>query len=375
MLLMFAAFGGIVGIHVGSLPVLVQQSGVTPSEFGLAGSLGMVTNIICMGAGGLINRIAGHRTVLLVMIPVAAAALLYALLVTTVAAFMISFLALSAALGTIDLFMNAEASMVEQERKRASFSTYHGSVMLTIAAFALLGSVVSVTLQPWVGVLFAAVPLALAWLAIYRHVEHRAPMRVAVVQVSAPTPRILLVLIGLAAGLNVSCEVAAIQWSGQLLAATAPELAAFSGLGIAFYGLCGGTMRMLADALRTRFGDLRVMAVSLFVAILGFAGLGLTPGFWPSVIAFAAVGCGIAVIFPCLFSLIGRLVPENRARAMSFASLVGGMPRIILPWVLGIIAAQQSVNAVFGACALVALAALTLIVFTYARTGERLTTA
>jgi MFS family permease len=180
----------------------------------------------------------------------------------------------------------------------------------------------------------------------------------------------MLALVGLAAGFNVTCEVAAIQWSGQLLATTAPELAAISGLGLAFYGVCVGSMRLLGDRIRTRFGDLRIMATGLTVAMGGFLVLGSAPGFWVSVLAFAAVGIGLAVIFPSLFSHIGQLAPDSRARAMSFASLVSGLPRITLPWALGVIAAAYGINAVFGVLALVAAGALLLIVAVFRQSGD-----
>jgi MFS family permease len=367
MLLTFAAFGSIVGTHV-----LVQQANVSPWHFGLAGSLGMLANIICLSAGGFINRFASHRSVLLAMLPISALALLYALTVTSVAAFLISFLVISAVLGTIDLFMNAEASIVEEERGLASFNTYHGAVMLALAACALLGSIVSVELAPWVGVLFVLVPLAFAWVAVFRHAPVREFHTAETRKATAPLPVRLLAIVGLAAGFNVTCEVAAIQWSGQLLATTAPELAAISGLGLAFYGVCVGIMRLFGDRFRTRFGDLRMMSFSLTIAIAGFIVLGLAPGFWISVFAFAAVGIGMAVVFPSLFSLVGRLAPESRASAMSLASLVSGLPRITLPWSLGVIAAAQGVNAVFGALALVAAGALALIIVVYRRSDERL---
>lgn len=370
MLLTFAAFGSVVGTHVGSLPVLVQQAGVSPWYFGLAGSLGMLANILSLSLGGIVNRFASHRAVLLVALPLVTLALLYALTVASVAAFLLSFLLQSAVLGAIDLFMNAEASIVEEERRIASFNTYHGTVMLAIAGFALLGSIVSVEIAPWVGVFFAVAPLAAAWTGVYLYAPARAPRTPGVRRSSSPLPLRLLAIVGLAAGFNVTCEVAAIQWSGQLLTATAPELAAFSGLGLAFYGLCAGTMRLFGDRFRTRYGDLKIMSASLAVAIVGFAVLGLEPGFWPSVLAFAAVGLGLAVIFPSLFSLVGRLAPESRASAMSFASLVSGLPRVALPWGLGVIAAAEGVNAVFGALALVATGALLLIVVVYRRSGE-----
>ena len=180
-------------------------------------------------------------------------------------------------------------------------------------------------------------------------------------------PRKILTFIGLAAGLNVACEVAAIQWAGSLLVSVAPDLAAISGLGVAFYGLCGGSIRLVADRLRANYGDLRVMSVLLFLAIAGFVTLSLTPGFVVSLGAFAAVGFGLAITFPCLFSLAAKLVPEAKAASMGYVAAVGGAPRIILPWVLGVLGLQFSLGAVFAACAVVAMSALALIVLTFAQ--------
>ncbi len=367
ILLTFAAFGSVVGTHVGALPFLVEASGVTPAIFGLAGALGMIANILFMGLGGIINRHADHRTVLLAAFPVLLAALCFALLVGNVWSFCLSFFILSACLGTIDLFMNAEASIVEQESGRRSFSTFHGMASLFIAGFAVVGSVVSVVMAPWFGSLFAGLVLALAWLAIYKNIPHRPVKNEdGSRRRRANLPRRALTFIGIAAGFNVACEVAAIQWAGQLLTSIAPELAAISGLGVAFYGLCGGSMRLLGDRLRDRFGDLQVMTVCLLVAVTSFLVLGFAPGFWISAMAFAGVGFGLSITFPCLFSLSARIVPGARAAAMGYVAAVGGAPRIILPWVLGFLAAQYSLGAVFAACAGVAAAALAIIVLSFA---------
>jgi MFS family permease len=130
-------------------------------------------------------------------------------------------------------------------------------------------------------------------------------------------------------------------------------------------------MRLFGDRLRTRFGDMKIMSASLAVAISGFLVLGVAPSFWISVIAFAAVGSGLAVVFPSLFSLAGSLAPGARASALSFTAFVGGLPRIILPWCLGVIAAAENVNAVFGALAFVAMSALLLIVMVYRRSAAQ----
>jgi hypothetical protein len=46
---------------------------------------------------------------------------------------------------------------------------------------------------------------------------------------------------------------------------------------------------------------------------------------------------------------------------------VGGAPRVILPWILGLLAAHYSLSAVFAAGAVVAAAALAIVFATYAQ--------
>ncbi len=366
ILLTFAAFGAVVGSHVGSMPLLVEASGVTPFVFGIAGGVGMLANIMAMGLGGRINRFADHRQVLLVALPLLIAGLLFGLLVNSVAAFILSFVILSALLGVTDLFMNAEGSVIEHELRRPVFSAFHGAASLGIALFAIIGSIISVNFAPWVCAIMAAVPVGAAWLAVWTSIPSRGLGQIRTAAEHVVLPRRILTFVGLAAGFNVACEGAAILWAGQLLASIAPELAAISGLGLAFYGICGGIMRLVGDGLRAHVGDVRVMVPSLCVAIAGLVTLGLAPGFWPSVAAFAAVGFGLAITFPCLFALAGKLAPGNRAAAMGYVAAIGGAPRVILPWILGWLAAQYSLSAVFAACAIVAATALIVIVMTFA---------
>ncbi len=356
-----------IGIHVGAMPVLIANSGISPLAYGIVGAIGMLVNISCMTLGGMLSRYTSHRKVMLVCFPLLFAALAYALLVNSVSSFVLSFVFMSLVFGTLDLFMNAEASAVEHDVARPVFNMYHGAVSFSLAVFAIISSLMAVLLQPWFALLVIAPLVAFTWAAIYKTIPERHTAVSELQPAKVKLPRRILTLVGVAAGLNVACEAASILWAGQLLTSIAPELAAISGLGVAFYGVCGGTMRFFGDSLRLRFGELRLMSVSIFVAIAGFIVLGLAPGFWPSVFAFTAVGFGLAVTFPCLFSLTGRLVPNARAAAMGYMASVGGVPRIILPWILGLLAQNYSVSAVFAACAFVSFAALLLIVLSLGR--------
>ena len=367
ILLTFFAFGVMVGSNVGAFPILIKQASVSPFAFGIMGGLGMLANIIAMSIGGWINRHFDHRSVILTVLPMAFLAMCYTLIVGSLLSYAVSVIVFSYMLGTTDLFMNAEGAAVEQELGKPVFSSYHGMASLGMALFAIISSLISTWYGPLFVVLPALAPVIMAWMAVFQTIPHRELEKHKDVPQKIILPRKILAFIGIAAGLHVSCELAAIQWAGQLLTQIAPQFAAYSGLGLAFYGLCGGTMRMFGDRLRARFGDMRLMIVSLSVAIVGFFALSLAPGFWISVIAFAAVGCGLGIIFPCLFSFAGKLVPDAKAAAMAFVITVGGFPRVVFPWLLGWLAQNYSLSAVFAACVVVASTALVIIVGTFAK--------
>ena len=93
------------------------------------------------------------------------------------------------------------------------------------------------------------------------------------------------------------------------------------------------------------------MLASLVLAAAGFAVLGLSLSFTANVVAFAAVGFGLAILCPCLFNMAASQVLANRAAGLSFAGLIAGPPRILAPWVFGWVATSQSTSFAFGLCA------------------------
>ena len=167
---------------------------------------------------------------------------------------------------------------------------------------------------------------------------------------------------GLAIGLSVAAETSSLFWSAKLLNDQAPELAAIAGLGAAFYGTCNAIVRFRGDRLRARYGEIPLMLGSLALATAGFIVLGLSHSFALNVIAFAAVGFGLAILCPCLFNLAAAQVPANRAAGLSFVSLIAGPPRILAPWIFGWVATSQSTSFAFGLCALLMVVAFGLII-------------
>jgi MFS family permease len=373
ILLTFAAFGAMIGTNVGAFPVIIKNSDLSLWLFGLIGTIGMLSNIVLMAMGGFINRYADHRTVLLWILPLSFTALVFAQFAFSPLTFVVSAILISMCFGAMDLFMNAEGAAIEQLHEKTIFSAYHGSASLMMAVFAIISSMVSVWLAPWFVCLFTFVPMALAFAAIYKNIPHRPLVHHSEARGSKALPYRLLTFVGLAAGFGVTSEVACVQWAGQLLSSVAPSLAAYSGLGLAFYGICSGVMRMFSDRLRFNYGDRLVMITCLSIGILGFAILSFTPSFAIAIVAFAAVGIGLSVVFPCLFALAAKLAPESKAAAMSYFIMVGGTPRVVLPWIMGSVAQIYGLNAVFIVTAIVSTTSLLIILATFTQVEAALT--
>jgi hypothetical protein len=359
----FAAFGAFVGSHAGALPVLLAIGQVDPQVFGLYQFGNMLTGLIGMALGGLLNRILDHRSVILIMLPALFVLVAAALFANSSFTFGLSLLAMGFMYSFLDLFMNAEATYVEEDLQRPVFGLFHGTLSLLLAAFGLMASMCSTWLAPWAILPFTASITVFAFVLVWRNIPKRAPVRRIRDENYIALPRKKLAFIGLAAGLSNVGEMAALAWSGSLLAHVKPELAAYSGLGVAFYGLCAGLMRLFSDGIRLRIGDHALVRFSLGVAVIGFGLLSLAPGFWLSAVAFAGVGAGLATVFPSLFAISGRLVPQARAAAMGFMAIIMAPPRILMPLLLGVLASHFGFASIFAACSVVTVFALVIVNF------------
>jgi MFS family permease len=363
VVLVFLAFGSVVGSHVGALPVIVKTAGVDTEFFGRTQSFAMIAALLAMVAGGALSRTFGHRTVMLLALPICFLGLLYGLSVDTPATYLLSNLVLASSLSFLDLNMNAEGSDIEEELQRPVFNSYHAGVSLGFAIAAILSSILSVKVSVMAPAVVAAVLTVWAFIAVWRNIPNRSPHQSVDHKVKATLPKLKLTIIGLTIGLSNAAEITAMLWAGQLLASLKPELLAFSGLGAAFFGICGGAMRMWGDRLRTHFGDVRVVAAGLAMATIGFSVIGMKPGFGISVLAFACVGGGLGFVFPYLFTLAGRQVPDRKAAGMSFAAAVSGGPRFVIPWFFGLMATWYSINTVFALAAFLSFATMLMILY------------
>jgi predicted MFS family arabinose efflux permease len=347
----FIAYGISAGLWAGAIPAVMRNAGIDSLTLGLGLTFYGIAYVLTMSWSGALTRFATNRAVILWALPFVAASETLLLLSWTPAWFLLALIAFGAVQGVLDLFMNAEGSYVESDLKRPIFTRFHAAASAAMALFAIIGSLAMADIGP----LWTAAMLCLACLAALIFIARRLPgrfSRLARPQPDTPAPRLKpLIILGLAAGLVITGETAAIMWSAKLLDEQAPELLAIAGLGTAFYGLCNALIRFGGDEIRARFGDIPLIIGSLLIATSGFALIGLSQSFLLSTIAFALTGFGTACIIPAIFAMAASHMTENRARALGVVSLVAGLPRVMAPWFFGWIAMLHSTSFAFGLCA------------------------
>ncbi len=375
IVLVFAAFGFLVGVHVGALPIIVKTASVDQQLFGFTQGINMLVALGTMAFGGYLSRMIDHRTMILIFLPVCFAGVIGALNVQTPVTYVLAFVTFGSLLSFLDLNMNAEGAAIEEDVKRPIFTMFHAAVSLGMAAMSIVSSFISAMYGPGCAAIIAGVVVFWAMWEVWRLVPARPPLGVINGTSAARLPYGKLLMVGLTIGFSNSCEIAAMLWAGQLLAYLKPELIAYSGLGAAFFGGCGGMMRMFGDRLRTEFGEIPFMATALVLASAGFVVLSFAPGFAVSVLAFAAVGAGLAPIFPGLYAMAGRLAPQRRAAAMGLTSAISGGPRFIVPMFLGLLSAWYGLSAVYICSTVLTLLSLAMVILVLgpierARTAE-----
>ena len=370
IMMVFAAFGTSVGALAGSMAEITRDAGVGSQALGLAITAATLGTVTVMSSGGIIARHASNRMILLASLPAFALLTGILLVSTSLPVFFAAFFLLGITMGFTDLFMNAEGAAIEYALGRPIFSAFHGSVSLGLPVYAILASYLSAKTGTWATAICVVLPFALAWTMVYRLVPPRPLAFGRSARIAALPNKMPLLLLGLAGGLIMAGEMAAIMWSAKLLDEQAPSLAAIAGLGAAFFGLCNAAVRLPGDRLRARLGELPLMMGFLLVAAAGFAALGLSHNFALSVAAFATVGFGTALQIPCVFALAAAYVPANRAAGISFVSMIAGLPRTLAPWVFGWIAGVTGIGRAFGLYAgIMCLALLTIVMLRRRRAG------
>jgi hypothetical protein len=217
-----------------------------------------------------------------------------------------------AAVGLLDVGVNAHAVTVERALGRPIMNGCHAAWSIGSAGGALLGSGAA-----HLGLSRAAhytlVAMALMPLAIIagRLLLHTRPDR----GPGSPRPRFAwrtgwtrpVLVFGAMGATVLTVEAAVADWSGVFLHTDRHSTLGDAALGYVAFAICQTAGRLVGDAIQARTSAALLLR---FGAVTTAAGLTLVvagPWVWLGIAGFAVMGLGLATSLPVLYGVVGRL--------------------------------------------------------------------
>jgi predicted MFS family arabinose efflux permease len=311
--------------------------------------LGVV--LLCLGLGAVgAMPLAGHlshrygtRRVLLV----GGLAIGLALPLLTVAPSMMllaaALVVFGAALGGVDVAMNAHAVDVEKLHGRPVMSGFHGVYSIG----GLVGAAgMSALLEAGVPLVTCAVAVAALLLAIvatqWRQLIAAVPDAVIAQRSMFSRPSATAVLLGVLCLVIFLAEGAMLDWSAVFLRSARGFAISNAGLGFAAFSVAMATGRLLGDRITARLGPARVVRYGSLAAAAGFVLACGLPWATSALVGFTLVGVGASNIVPVLFSAAGRIPDTSPSVALATVTALGYAGMLAGPAVIGFVARASS---------------------------------
>lgn len=317
-----------------------------------AGVLGMVLLGIAVGvltalslAGGLVARFGSRKVTI-----AGAAALCLTLpslaLMPHPVALAVNLFLFGAAMSTMDVAMNTQGIEVERRSGKALMSSFHAAFSIGGFAGAAIGAgMAALDVTP---LLHFAI-IAAAFLALLRpataHLirdddRPHGEKRPSVFQLP---PRILWPL-GAVAFCSSVGEGSMGDWSAVYLKDVVETSAGVAAFGYAAFSLTMTAGRLLGDRLATRFGPAALVQVGGVLAALGLLAAIVLPHPVMVLLGFAAVGAGLSIIVPLVFSAAGNVPDLPSGAGIAGVATIGYAGFLAGPPAIGLIADVSSLR-------------------------------
>lgn len=341
----FASLNILFGTWAIYIPTVKENLGIDKADLGIAIfflSLGVFT--IFPIAAKIINKVGVGKATSLGVLCSSLVALL-PLLAPSYYALMASLFLFGAFNGFTDIAMNTLVTELEKEDKQKFMSAAHGFFSLG-GVLAGLGSFLIVAIGNPPLHMGIAVLLVLSVNAIffrrYYHIK-AAPVDKEPFSLKLFKP---LMILGIVSFIAMGSEGAIVDWSGLYLKeiSLAPE--ALWGAGFLGFQITMTLGRFVGDAISTRIGSVKMVALGAIIAISGYI-LVLTTGTYLAIAGFALSGLGFSVMVPELFRIGGNVKGIDSSQGVSFIAGLGYTGFLMAPPILGFIAKSSSLVTCF----------------------------
>jgi predicted MFS family arabinose efflux permease len=261
----------------------------------------------------------------------------------------------------MDVGMNTHSVKVERQAGRAVISIFHAFFSLGGLAGAVVGALAAQLDWPVTWHFGGIAIVCAAGMLLVRNAIYNYPIEAPrTADNAAPWvpswPSRLVVLLGALMLCSFMVEGSVGDWGGIYLRDQLSASLATAPLGFAAFSVAMVLGRLGGDRLRDRYTSAQVLRYAGVLATAGYALILLSTTVWLALIGFFAVGLGMSVVVPVLFSTAGHLPGVEGERSLAQVTLVGYAAFLVGPPLLGFVAQAAGLLVAFGV-----LAALTAV--------------
>jgi MFS family permease len=328
------------------VPLVKARAGLDDGGLGLL-LLGLGGgSIVAMPFAGYLTAHYGCRPVVIWATIVLCAVLPLLSTVAWLPGLVIAVTLFGASMGMLDCAMNIQSVIVEKNSGQALQSGFHGlysvggivgagamTALLTLGLDPLIAALCIVATV--LGSLYKAAPALLTY-----GTERGGPL--------FAVPRGIVLLLGTLCFIVFLTEGAMLDWSAVFLVSNRGLEPSIAGLGYASFAAAMTVGRLTGDAIVSKLGGVRVVALGGLCAAAGMiVSLGIDG--WPaSLIGYALVGAGCSNIVPVLFTAVGRQQRMPQAVAIPAVISMGYAGILIGPVFIGAVAHLSTLSFALG---------------------------
>ncbi|GJE18021.1 MFS transporter [Methylobacterium marchantiae] len=323
------------------------------------GSLGLL--LLCLGIGSLLGMPMagalalrfGVRPMLIAAVALICLTLPLLALVSQPLPLAVALMLFGAGMGVLDCLMNLQAVMVERRAGHPLMSGFHGLYSLgCIVGAAGFSGMLSVGLSPIGATLVVVACIAVALLAALPGIlPAEGGERGGDAGPPFAIPRGSVLLIGLLCFVVFLTEGSALDWSAVFLIQERGFAAFQAGLGYAAFALTMTVGRLTGDAIVSRIGRTRIVALGGLLAAAGLLLVIGVPSPAAGLLGYALVGAGCANIVPVLFTAAARQEVMPARLAIPAVTTLGYAGILVGPAAIGFLAHVTSLSVAFLAVA------------------------
>lgn len=353
------------GIAVSSwapmVPIVKQRTGLNEAGLGLI--------LLSMGGGAIFSmpfigpliQKTGSRAIILLSSLVTALVLPLLIIVDTPVTLAIVLFIFGAAIGSLDVSMNAQAVIVQNHVKKPVMSSFHGMFSLGgLSGAMILGLLMVLGLSPTLAAsVISCILIIIAIIYNKYFLDH--PEKEELPSFSLRLPKGPVLLLGIFCFITFLSEGAMLDWSALFLVDYRGFGVSMAGAGYGVFSVAMALMRFTGDNLVHRYGPEKIVFWGAAISAMGLLIAVLLPWQSASLTGFVLIGIGASNIVPVLFTAAGKADRTSPELALAAVTTLGYAGQLAGPALIGFIAHVTSLPIALGLLA----GPLFLVAFTF----------